>query len=166
MQFCSNMSRDWKANIKTVFSGMILILLPLVLSTPTEAATARQRAVVRASDEQVYEIQYTKPLNVENFSIRGLDGTIPSREIAAELYIAAQILNNPSIAAHLYNRDELHELVHGEAFHTAQWRGYHTLATFVGSVSAGYLVSVATGALEISAESHRIGSGESGSYKP
>ena len=151
MYSCSIVSREWKTNIKTVFSVMILILLHLVLSTPTEAATAWQRAVVRASDGQVYEIQYTKPLNIENFSIRGLDGTIPSRETAAELYIAAQILNNPSIAAHLYNREELLELVHGEALHTAEWRGYHTLATFVGSVSAGHLVSVVTGALEISA---------------
>ena len=151
MHLCSIMSREWKITVKTVFSVMILILLHLVLSTPTEAATVWQRAVVRASDRQVYEIQYTKPLNIENFSIRGLDGTIPSRETAAELYIAVQILNNSFTAAHLYNRDELHDLVHGEAFHTAKWRGYHTLATFVGSVSAGYLVSIATGALEISA---------------
>ena len=95
MYSCSIVSREWKPNIKTVFSVMILILLHLVLSTPTEAATLWQRAVVRASDGQVYEIQYTKPLNIENFSIRGLDGTTPSRETAAELYIAAWILNRP-----------------------------------------------------------------------
>ena len=95
MYVCSAMSREWKVTIKTVFSIMSLILLHLVLSTPTEAATAWQRAVVRASDGQVYEIQYTKPLNIENFSIRGLDGTTPSRETAAELYIAAWILNRP-----------------------------------------------------------------------
>ena len=125
MYSCSIVSRVWKTTVKTVFSVMILILLHLVLSTPTEAATLRQRAVVRASDGQVYEIQYTKPLNIENFSIRGLDGTTPSRETAAELYIAVQILNNPFTAAHLYSRVELRNLVSGEATHQS-----HSIVSF------------------------------------
>ena len=151
MYFCSMVSQDWKVNIKTVFSVMSLILLHLVLSTPTEAVTVWQGAVVRASDGQVYEIQYTKPLNVENFSIRGLDGETPSRETAAELYIAAWILNRPPTAVDIYSGDELRRLVDEESRHTAILRNYHRMATIVGSVSAGYLVGVATGAIGISA---------------
>lgn len=105
MHYCSFMSRNWKMGIKTCFGVMSLILLLLGLSTPIEAATERQRAVVRASDGDVYEIQYAEDLRIENFSIHGLDGAIPSREIASELYIAAWILNQLSTASDIFTDD-------------------------------------------------------------
>ena len=105
MQLHSVLSRDWKTTLKTVVGILSLLLLLLGLLTPLEAGTEWKRAVVRANDGHVYEIQYTKPLNIENFSIRGLDGTTPSHKITAELYIAAGILNRLSTASDIFTDD-------------------------------------------------------------
>ncbi len=57
--------------------------------------STNKRSTIRASDGHVYEIRYTKPLNVADFYIHGLKGEVPSREVAAELYNAAIVLNLP-----------------------------------------------------------------------
>ena len=98
MYFCSVISRKWKIISKTVLGTFSLFAIVLILPVTTEAVDEWKRAVVRANDGHVYEIQYITPLNIENiekFSIRGLDGTIPSREVAAELYIAEKFLTLP-----------------------------------------------------------------------
>ena len=149
MRFCSVMARGWKTTFKIVVGILSLLATVFILSLPVDAGTHQKTAVIRASDGHVYEVQYTLPLRIENFSIQGLDGDIPSREIAAELYIAAFILNRPSTEADIYSGNELWRLVHEECLHTAKWKGYHKIATMVGSKSMNLLVGLATGSIEI-----------------
>ena len=54
-------------------------------------------------------------------------------------------------AADIYSGDELLRMLDEEFRHTAEWKNYHRMATIIRSVSAGHLVSVATGAIGISA---------------
>ena len=157
MEFCSVIIfRDWKITLKTVLGIFILFTIVFILSLPVEADTQQKTAVIRASDGNVYEVQYTLPLRIENFSIHGLDGDIPSREIAAELYIAAIILNRPATVADIYSGNELGELVHEECLHTAKWKNYHEIATIIGSKSMGLLVGLVTGSIEIVKESIKV----------
>ena len=149
MQLHSVLSRDWKTTLKTVVGIFSLFAIVLILPMPTEAVTEWKRAVVRASDGHVYEVHYTKPISIENFSIHSLDGESPSREVAAELYIAAHFLNRPPTDSDIYSGDELVNWVHEETEHTTRWKGYHRIATFIGSVSASYLVGAIKGGLDI-----------------
>ena len=149
MHFCSVMPRDWKTTLKTTVGILTLLTTVFILSMPVAAVTQQKTAVIQASDGHVYEVQYTQPLRIENFSIHGLHGDSPSREIAAELYLAAGILNRPPTASDIYQGDELVDWVHSETEHTSQWKGYHQLATIVGSVSASALVGAVTGAIKI-----------------
>ena len=150
MHFDSMMSREWKTPLKGVVGIFSLFAIVLISPVTTEAVEWK-RAVVEARDGHVYEIQYTRDLRIENFFIHGLDGEGPSREVAAELYMAAYILNKPPTDSDIYSGDELVNWVHTETAHTSRWKGYHRLATIVGSVSAGYLVGVLTGAVKVTA---------------
>ena len=142
MQLHSVLSRDWKTTLKTVLGIFSLFAIVLILPMPTEAVTEWKRAVVRANDGHVYEIQYTKPLNIENFSIRGLDGTTPSHEITAEFYIAAGILNRPPTASDVFSGRELVDWVDTESKHTATQKRWDQLAKIIGSVSLNGLTSL------------------------
>ena len=141
MYFRSVMSREWKATAKTVVGMLSLLSLLFVLSMPVEGVTVLQRAVVRASDGHVYEIEYTKDMRVENFSIRGLDGTIPSREVAAGLYIAARLLNLLPI-----NRPvDLESYVEEVYTNTAKWKTIHEIAKVIGTAPYEVLLAKLTG---------------------
>ena len=97
MYFGSVMSRNWKINAKTTLRLLSLFAAVFTVLMPVEALTENKRATVRASDGHVYEIQYTNPLNVADFYIYGLNGEVPSREVAAELYNATKVLNLPPL---------------------------------------------------------------------
>ena len=97
MCICFDMSRVWKVCTKNVIGILSFLLLILILPMSVAAVTVHYSAVVRASDGHVYEIQYTKPLNPEYFWINSLDEVTPSRDVVAELYIAAGILNIPPL---------------------------------------------------------------------
>ena len=146
MHFCSIGSRYWKTILKTVIGMLSLLTTVFIFSIPVDAVTQWKTAVIRASDGHVYEIEYTKPLNVEDFYIHG-EG--PSREVAAELYLAAGVLNRPLTASDIYSGKELVNWVHSETNHTAIWKNYHRLATLVGSASMSFLVGALTSGLEI-----------------
>ncbi len=95
MYFCSVISRDWKIHPKATLGLLSLFVAFFMIVMPVEAFTENKRSTIRASDGYVYEIQYTSPLTVADFYIQGLNGEVPSREVAAELYNAAIVLNLP-----------------------------------------------------------------------
>jgi hypothetical protein len=97
MYFGSVMSRNWKINAKTTLRLLSLFAAVFTVLMPVEALTENKRATIRASDGHVYEIQYTNPPNVADFYIHGLNGEVPSREVAAELYNATKVLNLPPL---------------------------------------------------------------------
>ena len=67
MHFDSTLSQDWKTIIKTVVGIFSLFAIVLILPEPIEVITVIQRAIVRVSDGDVYEIQYAKQLSPETF---------------------------------------------------------------------------------------------------
>ena len=93
MQFCCRLSPDRKVNIISV---LVLSLLLLMLVLPM-SVTARDYHI-QASDGETYTITVGEGIDVEDFSIRKLDGqlltgvTEEERDIAGELYHAAKIL--------------------------------------------------------------------------
>ena len=150
MQFCCRLSPDRKVNIISVFGVLSLLLLILVLPMSVTAVTLNHSAVIRASDGHVYEIQYTKPLNPKYFWINSLDEVTPSRDVVAELYIAAGILNRPPTHWDIYEEDdELRSWVDSESDNTAKGKNWDKAQKIIGSVAAGYLVGVITGAVKI-----------------
>ena len=97
MHFDSTLLRDWKTTLKTVTGILTLLATVFILSMPVEAVLMLKDAVVRASDGNVYEIQYMTDHRIENFHIRGLNGEVPSRQVAAELYNATKVLSQPPL---------------------------------------------------------------------
>ena len=97
MRFHCHLLQVWKVNVKNVIGVLSLLLFMLVLPMPVTAVTLNQNAVVRASDGHLYEIQYTNPLSPEYFWINSLDEVTPSRDVVAELYTAAGMLNAPPL---------------------------------------------------------------------
>ena len=150
MPFCSILLQGWKTNGKNVVRILSLLLFMLVLPETVAEVIKQKNTVVLASDGHKYEVLYTAPLNIKDFNILSLNGNIPSREVVAELYIAAGILNRPPTVWDIYEEeDELRKFVDSESKHTANWNKWHTAATFIGSLSAGYLSSVISGATKI-----------------
>ena len=146
MNRCFFISKGWKSNIKTVY--WLMSLLYFIFLFPGLAA-ALQTAFIRASDDKVYQIHYKNPLNVENFLVQSSNGRTVPRNVIAELYLAAEILNRPPTASDIYEDNELWRLVHDECLNTAKWKGYHEIATIVGSKSMNLLVGLATGSIEV-----------------
>ncbi len=147
MQFCCRLSQDWKVNVKCVLV-LSLLLLMLVLPMSVTAVTLNHSAVIRASDGHLYEIQYTQPLSPEYFWINSLDEVSPSRDVVAELYIAAKILNRPFTNWDIYE-DELGNWVDSESRNTSTAQNWDRAQKIVGSFAAGALVSIITGAFGI-----------------
>ena len=150
MNHCFFMPQNWNANVRTLIIGALTLFCFIFLSP---GVAAFQTAFIRASDDKVYQIHYKNPLNVENFLVQSSNGRTVPRNVIAELYLAAEILNRPPTASDIYEDNELRKLVDEEYRHTAKWKNYHALATTVGSVSAGYLVGQAATLVKIAVPS-------------
>ena len=150
MHICCRLSQNKRVSIISVFWVMSFLLLVIVLPISVSAVPLDKSAVIRASDENVYEIQYTNPLNPKYFWINSLDDVTPSHDVVAELYIAARILNRPITVWDIYEEaDELQEWVDSETVHSSNLKRFHWLATTVGSVSASFLSGAISGAVDI-----------------
>ena len=134
--------RDWKVNVKTVFG--VMGLLYFIFLVPGLAA-ALQTALVRASDGNLYEIRYEKPLSVENFLIHSSDGGVVPRDVIAELYIAARILT--VLPFGVFDHEPGLKTIYED---TARLKRVHRIATLVGSKSVDLLVGVLSGGTTLS----------------
>ena len=141
--------RDGRVSVK-IFVGVLGFVCIILFFQGQVAAQAAQfkTAFIRASDGKVYQIHYQKPLSIENFLISNTNGDPVPRDVAAELYIAARFLNQPPFA---FAEGELKRWVEDEYRHTAKWKEYHSVATYVGSLSAGFLTGQLTSSIGITA---------------
>ena len=103
MRLDSKLSRDWKANFKTLFGIFSLFAVVLILPRPVAAI---QTALVRASDGNVYQIRfpnedlsggYSISNFIDNFSIYNETGQVElcpgnNQSVTRELYTAAHVL--------------------------------------------------------------------------
>ena len=96
MLFYSVMSRKWKTIPKTVVGILSLFLIVLILPRPVDAL---QTALVRATDGNVYQIQFRNPHPpsigefIDDFSIYDETGTVElcpgnTEHLTRELYMA------------------------------------------------------------------------------
>ena len=141
MRLSATPSRDWKANVKVALGLLSLFATVFTVLMPVEAVTERRRAVIRASDGHVYEIEYTNLMDVEDFYIHGQNGEIPSREVAAELYLATSLLNLPPIE----NPVDLGRYIDEVFTNTAKWKLIHEIAGIIGSTPYKILLAKLTG---------------------
>ena len=148
MQFCCRLSPDRKVNIKCLFWVLSLLLLVFVLA----GTVAARDYHIQASDGETYTITVGEGTDVEDFSIRKLDGqlltgvTEEERDIAGELYHAARIL---WIVRRYYSPEtptedwvETVRVIGDDAFEKLNLR---QLATVVAGHSVSVLTAIATG---------------------
>ena len=95
MYFRSVMSREWKSTVKIVIGLFSLLAIVLALSMSAEARDYQ----IRASDGELYTVTLGENSGVKNFSVQKANGEIlrgateTERDIAAELYFAAELLS-------------------------------------------------------------------------
>ncbi len=94
MRFHCHLLHGWKVNVKNVIGVLSLLLFMLVLPMSVAARDYH----IQASDGEIYTITVGEGTDVEDFSIRNLEGqmligvTEEEREIAVELYHASKLL--------------------------------------------------------------------------
>ena len=103
MYSCSIVSREWKANFKTLFGIFSLFVIVLIVPRPVDAL---QTALVRASDGNVYQIEfrnedlsggYSISNFIDDFSIYNETGQVElcpgnDQSVTREIYTAARVL--------------------------------------------------------------------------
>ena len=134
--------RDWKISVRTVFGVMGFLYF---ISLFPGSAVALQTALVRASDGNLYEIRYEKPLSVENFLIHSSDRGVVPRDVIAELYIAARILT--VLPFEVFDYEPGLKMIYED---TAKVNRRNRIATLVGSKSVDLLVGALSGGATLS----------------
>ena len=148
MPLHSVISEGQKATLKNVVGILSLLYAFFILPVPLCAdvtlppPSQPKTAFVRASNDKVYQIHYGGTgTSVENFSV-SLNGETLPRDVAAELYIAARILNGLPFQL---TYDELKSWLDPIYENTAEVQGWDRAATFIGSVSVSILTTALTG---------------------